>query len=369
MKFKFNFGSSLEDLDKIKLVEVSDDSTFDEDEYEDITEEDDEDDEDYDDEDYDDEDYDRDAAKSKKTADKNYNLQAPIKRSLNDDDRDDFVAIDFETMTSVRTSACAIGMVKVIDGEIVQEFYSLINPVRDIYTLKEPHRTIHGISLETAEKASTFAELFDSIRLFIGDLPIICHNKSADAVILSKLMDFYNLSGIDTDNVICTYEMTGKSLSDCCEEFGIKEQGSHHNALWDAEVCARIYLELIGKSLIQQGGNSVFSRNSPFAVSSEIKKEHRCRLSEDQIQDKSSAFINATVVITGVFDKYTLRDDLAMKLQSLGAKITSSISKKTTHVLVGSGAGPKKIEKIRQLQAEGVPIIIIREHEFKKYNL
>ncbi|WP_302612144.1 exonuclease domain-containing protein [uncultured Muribaculum sp.] len=297
--------------------------------------------------------------------DKKYSLQAPRRRSMNDDIQDDFVAIDFETMTSCLTSACAIGMAKVIDGEIVQEFYSLINPIRDKHTDKEPNRKIHGISLVSAEKANTFAELFEGVRLFISGLPIVCHNKSADIAILEQLMDFYGLSGINTSTAICTYSLTGKSLSECCKEYGIKKE-RHHNALWDAEACAKIYLELIGKPIINQGGSPIFGKNSPMAATRNIDKTHRHRLDDDQIKEKDSIFYNSTVVITGVFEGFESRDELALRLQSLGAKITSSISKKTTHVLVGSDAGPKKIEKIRQLQAEGHPIVLLREHEFEK---
>ncbi len=293
-------------------------------------------------------------------------LEEPRRRPMNDDSRDDFVAIDFETMTAHRTSACAIGMVKVIDAEIVQEFYSIINPVRDEYTDKEPNRLIHGISLCTAEKANTFAEIFDGIRLFIGNLPLVCHNKSVDVVILNRLMEYYGLSGIDTSNAICTYQLTGKSLSACCKEYGIKES-RHHNALWDAETCARIYLELLGKPIIGQGGCSVFGKNSPVGATRKINREHCRRLDDNAIENKDSIFYNSTVVITGVFEKFDSRDELAEKLQSLGAKITSSISKKTTHVLVGDNAGPAKIEKIRQLQSEGYPIIMLREFEFAKY--
>lgn len=47
------------------------------------------------------------------------------------DSIDSFTAIDFETMTAERASACAIGLVKVIVGHITQRFYSLINPIPD----------------------------------------------------------------------------------------------------------------------------------------------------------------------------------------------------------------------------------------------
>lgn len=41
----------------------------------------------------------------------------------------DFAAIDFETANYNRSSVCAVGVVIVRDGEIVDSFYSLIQPV------------------------------------------------------------------------------------------------------------------------------------------------------------------------------------------------------------------------------------------------
>ena len=40
----------------------------------------------------------------------------------------DFAAIDFETANNERTSVCSVGVVIVRDGEIVDTFYSLIQP-------------------------------------------------------------------------------------------------------------------------------------------------------------------------------------------------------------------------------------------------
>lgn len=39
-----------------------------------------------------------------------------------------FAAIDFETATGRRNSACAVGIVTVEDGEIIDKYYSLIRP-------------------------------------------------------------------------------------------------------------------------------------------------------------------------------------------------------------------------------------------------
>lgn len=42
-----------------------------------------------------------------------------------------FIAIDFELFTPKITSACAIGLVKVIEGHISQKYYTLIKPIPD----------------------------------------------------------------------------------------------------------------------------------------------------------------------------------------------------------------------------------------------
>ena len=46
----------------------------------------------------------------------------------------DFVAIDFETANGRRSSVCSVGIVIVRGGEIVDGFYSLIQPAPNYYT-------------------------------------------------------------------------------------------------------------------------------------------------------------------------------------------------------------------------------------------
>ena len=54
-----------------------------------------------------------------------------------------FVAIDFETMTGALTSACAVGLVKVREGVIIEEYYTLIHPIPD--TFERTNTGINGI--------------------------------------------------------------------------------------------------------------------------------------------------------------------------------------------------------------------------------
>lgn len=73
-------------------------------------------------------------------------------------------------------------------------------------------------------------------------------------------------------------------------------------------------------------------------------------------------FSNKTVVITGSFTDYT-RDELGDKMRSLGAKVTSSVSKKTDFLLCGENAG-SKLSKAKELG-----VVIITEAELiEKFN-
>lgn len=47
----------------------------------------------------------------------------------------DFAAIDFETANNERTSVCSVGVIIVRNGEIVDSFYSLIQPEPNYYNL------------------------------------------------------------------------------------------------------------------------------------------------------------------------------------------------------------------------------------------
>ena len=165
-----------------------------------------------------------------------------------------FVSIDFETMTVRRTSACAVGLAVVLDGVIHRKFYSLIRPIPD-----DEQRTntfVHGITPEMVQYAPTFEVLFPTLRDLMHGLTIVCHNRNTDINILRDCMAYYGLQGIDVDNNICTYEMTGLPLEACCAQYGIN-MGTHHDALDDAVACAKVMLALDGKIVSSVGIGSL----------------------------------------------------------------------------------------------------------------
>lgn len=273
-----------------------------------------------------------------------------------------FVAIDFETMTAEQTSACAIGLVKVLGGTVHQAFYSLINPVPDDRDML--NTAVHGITPDMVANAPTYAQLFPLLKSFIQDLPIVCHNWGADINIMQRCMDHYGLTGIDTANNYCTFEMTGQSLTACCKQYGIPML-EHHNALDDALACAKVFLACQGEIVATTFRGGIAAAMAS-AAAKKFERSTLDPLDDDQVQNKDTVFFHANVVITGTFAAYPDRNALGKQLQSLGADINTSISGKTTVVVMGQGAGPSKIKKIEELRAKGHNIRIIYEEELKQ---
>lgn len=69
-----------------------------------------------------------------------------------------FAAIDFETANNERTSVCSVGVVIVRDGEIVDSFYSLIQPEPNYYNYWCTQ--VHGLTRQDTEDAPVLPEKF-----------------------------------------------------------------------------------------------------------------------------------------------------------------------------------------------------------------
>src|SRR6267143_409118 len=114
-----------------------------------------------------------------------------------------FVTFDLET-TDKDVDVCEVvevGAVRVVGGEIVDQFHTLVKPYRPI----TPGATkVHGYTDAAVREAPSFAEVWPAFRAFIGDDVLIAHN------------------GL---------------------RFGI-DAGRAHHALDDAVTLARVYREL-----------------------------------------------------------------------------------------------------------------------------
>ena len=276
------------------------------------------------------------------------------------DNIDSFTAIDFETMTAERTSACAVGLVKVIDGHITQRFYSLINPIPD--NQEHDNSSVHGITREMAAIAPTFIELWPTISKIVGNDILVAHNAEFDHSVWNSLLEAYGCTdALSRYHFVCTYKLTGLSLEKACQKHCI-DMGHHHDALDDAISCAKIFLAENGKIFANTFRGSLKTVLRQMGAK-KYDRETLDPLDDSEVGNKDTPFFHARTVITGVFVKYPNRNELGQLLKQLGADINTAISKKTDIVVIGDGAGPAKLKKIQDLRNQGCDIRIIYEPE------
>ena len=84
------------------------------------------------------------------------------------------------------------------------------------------------------------------------------------------------------------------------------------------------------------------------------------KLEENNNESSSDILIGKSIVVSGVFEKYS-RDELKKLIEINGGKISSSISKNTSFILAGSNMGPSKKQK-----AEELGVKIVSEEDFVK---
>ncbi len=153
-----------------------------------------------------------------------------------------FTAIDFETAVGQRHSACAVAIVTVENGKIIDEYYTLIQPPDNEYFYR--NIDVHGITPEDTANEPFFDELYPEIKKRLAGKTVVAHNESFDRSVLRKTMEHYGLDYSElnlADKWECTYKIHGAALNVCCHKHGIEL--NHHEALSDARACALLYLK------------------------------------------------------------------------------------------------------------------------------
>ncbi|RKQ33878.1 3'-5' exonuclease [Oceanobacillus halophilus] len=156
-----------------------------------------------------------------------------------------FVSIDFETANEKRFSPCAIGVVIANEKEILDEFYSLINPMMAFSSF---NTYIHGIDEQDVLDAPTFSELWPRLDEFLTNNLVIAHNASFDMSVIRNTLDYFQLPYPELD-YLCTVKLSQKiwpdlenhKLNTLAEFHGFNLE--HHHALEDARVAAQVMMK------------------------------------------------------------------------------------------------------------------------------
>lgn len=242
--------------------------------------------------------------------------------------------------------------------------------------------------------------------LLVEDILIKCQNLSCKARVMNSIIHFcskkaMNIIGMGDkiveflfengliSNILDIYALKSADLAGR-EGFGAKKienllsaiEGSKNAPLWN--LLNALGIEHIGegssKKLASVLGERIFNANREelleidgigeemaesivlfmqtnaefIAKLREIIKPQMPKNGESSVD--SSRLSGEIIVLTGTMSKS--RDEIASMLESMGAKITNSVSKKTTMVVYGENAG-SKLEKAKELGVK-----VISESEF-----
>jgi DNA polymerase-3 subunit epsilon len=160
----------------------------------------------------------------------------------------DFTAIDFETANSSSASACAVGLVRVRDGEVVDKTGWLIRPPAGHDVFFELNTRIHGIRAEDVIHAPTWTQQLGALTAFAGDDVLVAHNAGFDMAVIKRACD---ATGDDCPpyRYACSLQVARKvyQLDSYRLPFVAAEAGfpdfPHHNATADALACAHVMID------------------------------------------------------------------------------------------------------------------------------
>lgn len=158
-----------------------------------------------------------------------------------------FTAIDFETANGSPASPCAVGLVRVRDGAITDSLAMLIQPPYPNDWFSEFNIKVHGIRPSDVIDAPTWTEALAVMLEFIEDDLLVAHNAGFDMGVLkesARLID----AALPALSYACslsiarkTYNLESYRLNAVAYAIG-HEEFDHHDALADADACARIIL-------------------------------------------------------------------------------------------------------------------------------
>lgn len=306
-----------------------------------------------------------------------------------------FVAIDFETANAFRGSACQVGLVRVVDGVVDEQFESFLKPHPDHDEFAPFNVMLHGVTSTDVKNAPELPDFIKTLEDFAGDLPLVAHNAAFDLGVLRDGLDAYGVS-YPSFSYFCTLVLSRRalkllsySLPDVADEFGIRFDG-HHKADVDAFVCAEIALGLLrnqGVHSLEDLANTlnvIPGRIEPSSwngchskklgsdrFSAERLSELRALVGEENFNPENP-IMGKTVVFTGTLGSMT-RAEAWARIMEVGAVPEKSVTKNTNLLVFGvqdsshlrPGADQSnKFVKAKELQAKGQDIEVIDEASF-----
>jgi len=307
-------------------------------------------------------------------------------------DKATFTAIDFETANSDRASVCAIGLVRVENGKVVQKLHQLIRP--DPLHFDSRNVAIHGITEDDVANAPTFSQYWPCLRTTVSG-PLVAHNAAFDMSVLRCVLDQCGIPYPEFD-YFCTKviaqqvwpERPSYRLDSLARM--IEVPLNHHNAEEDARACAFLALAAcrhvnvsclydLRDALELRVGHLFDGGYSPCGASKRIRRRAHSQAESNAVDNShaisqgqnDSVFTGLAFAFTGPLSSMS-RAEAMQAVVARGGAFHKGVKRGTDYLVVGrnafigyqAGHKSSKIGKAESMRERGFSIAIISESEF-----
>ncbi len=264
-----------------------------------------------------------------------------------------FNTIDLETANADRATICQIGIVHVRNGEIADEWETLVNPEEWF----DPYNTsLHGIDEFKVEHSPRFPDVYDELhKRLVGS--ILVSHTSFDQVALIRSMTKYDLEQFEVkwlDSAMIArrvwpekYGRSGYGLRNIVKNLSISFK--HHDALGDATASAKIVLRACDSEGIDIDG--WLNRVKQPVSATHPKRGRKVPKRERNVE---GALSGETILFTGALEipRWQAEEEAA----KAGCDVVRNASKKVTIFVVGIQnysrlKGYEKSSKHRKIEA------------------
>ena len=302
-----------------------------------------------------------------------------------------FIALDFETATSQRASACEVGLTFVKDGKAGASPSYLIQPLGNRFD--GANIAVHGITPDMTEFSPHFEDIWPPIANTLHEETIVAHYAPFDMGVIREECERCGLR-YPQFRFVCSCALAkfvlpgfySYGLEPLCQHFGIATEG-HHRAGTDALMTAQLMLrlcevaevgtidELLEKYHYRYGSfnggsykpfNHLRDRSNEYTPD-QFAKEYQADASGFE---EENPFYNKEVVFTGTMNRP--RQEMMRMVMDIGGRTKDSLTRSTDFLVVGqqdfrivgeegmSGKQKKALEMI----AKGSPLQVLSEAEF-----
>lgn len=153
-----------------------------------------------------------------------------------------YIVMDIENPNTRGNTICSIAILQVVDGEIINKIYTLINP-EDRFDLRNSEIT--NINSSMVLDKPTLKELWPEISNLLVDNVIVGHNVTYDLSVLSKSLDRYGIE-VPLFRYSCTMQLSKRyfvsnsyKLEELAKQIGVEYTA--HIAEEDAYATYRLF--------------------------------------------------------------------------------------------------------------------------------